>query len=115
MRKPIVSFTLIVFRLQRIGFGFVGSQICWDNDVNTVHPTLDVEGFVTECHAVHRERNNTTTSTGKVIRASMFPECASKKSLLKKPTTCELSKSTGERNKSCRRGELCGNLLTQGV
>ena len=57
MRKPIVSFTLIVFCLQRIGFGFVGSQIRREIDVNTVHPTLDV----------------------------------------------------------CRRGELCGNLLTQGV
>ena len=49
-----------------IGFGFVGSQICWKNDGNTVLPPLDVEGFVTECHAVRRERNNTTASTGKV-------------------------------------------------
>ena len=49
-----------------IGFGFVGSQICWKNDGNTVLPPLDVEGFVTESHAVRRERNNTTASTGKV-------------------------------------------------
>ena len=99
-----------------IGFGFVGSQICWKNDGNTVLPQLlDVEGFVTGCHAVRRERNNITASPGKVIRAVNVSGMCFKKPLLKKPTTCELSKSTGERNKSCRREELCGGLLTQGV
>ena len=98
-----------------IGFDFVGSQICWKNDGNTVLPPFDVVGFVTECHAVRRDRNNTTASTRKVIRAVNVSGMCFKKPLLKKPTTCELSKSTGERNKSCRREELCGGLLTQGV